>query len=41
MNARFRNIEEFEAYCAQVGVPRPTLGVGMIIALIALWAVTH
>jgi hypothetical protein len=39
--ARFRNIEEFEAYCATVGAPRPIVGVGMILALIALFAVTR
>lgn len=37
----FRNIEEFEAYCASVGAPRPALGVGMILALFAVWAVLH
>lgn len=37
--ARFRNIEEFEAYCATVGAPRPIVGVGMILGLFALWVV--
>lgn len=37
---RFRSIEDFEAYCAHVGaVPRPYVGVGMILGLLALWAI--